>query len=104
MPGGKHLALGHIGLYRFPIEKNLVMEPKKNTKIYPNIYKYIQDTQDIYKIPGGGQAAGPEPHGPISCISCIYLYIHVFGYIWIYVGYIFGDVTFFSTYWKSAQR
>ena len=34
---------------------------EKNTKIYPNIYKYIQDIQDIYKIPGGGQAAGPEP-------------------------------------------
>ena len=40
-----------------------------NTKIYQNIYKYIQDIQDIYKIPGGGQAAatrpGPEARVPV---------------------------------------
>ena len=32
------------------------------------MYKYIQQIQDIYKIPGGGQAAaarpGPEAPGP----------------------------------------
>jgi len=35
----------------------------KYIKIYTNIYKYIQDKQNIYKIPSGGQAAAARP-GP----------------------------------------
>ena len=38
------------------------------TKIYT---KYIENILDIYKTPGGGQAAaalpGPEQHGPARC-------------------------------------
>ena len=39
-----------------------------NKKIYANIYKYIQDIKDIYKIPGGGQAAAAARPGPdVQC-------------------------------------
>ena len=61
--------------------------------IYTNIYKYIQDIQDIYNIPGGGQAAaarpGPEAPGPrppsrrlVCCIYLVYIciYFDIFWY------------------------
>ena len=54
------MALGHIGLYKIPIEKKDDVT-KKNTKIYPNIYKYIQDRQDIYKIVSGGWTVRSGP-------------------------------------------
>ena len=45
------MALGHIGLYRFPIEKYLVTKPKKILKyiqIYTNIYKIYKITKDDF--------------------------------------------------------
>ena len=42
----KHMALGHIGLYRFPIEKKRLRHQQK----YKNIPKYIQIYTNIYKI------------------------------------------------------
>ena len=59
----KDMALGHIGLYRFPIEKKRLCHQKK----YQNIFKYIQDIQDKYKIPSGrrpGSSPGPRMGRP----------------------------------------
>ena len=68
----------------------------KHIKIYTNIYKYIQDIQDIYKIPGGGQAAaarpGPEARVPVRppppgrrLVFCIYLLYLVYICIYLYI-------------------
>ena len=86
------MALGHIGLYKIPIEKKGDVT-KKNTKIYPNIYKYMQDIQDIYKIPDGGQGPAPRRRRLVFCIYLVYLvyfciyicvYFNIFRYIWCY--------------------
>ena len=70
------MALGHLSFYRFPTEKKQLRHQQKKPEylqVYTNTYKYTQDIQDIYKIPGGGQAAATRP-GP-SCIHCLCLYI-----------------------------
>ena len=54
-----HMALSHLPLCRFPIDKKRLRHQKR----YQHISKYIQVytgyVQDICKIPGGGQAARP---------------------------------------------
>ena len=81
-------------------QKKKGYDTRKNTKIYPNIYKYIQIytryTRYIQNGSGPGRAAAAWPPPGIlyiSCISCISLYI--FGYIWIYFCIFSGVVTFF---------
>ena len=70
----------------------------KYTKIYT---KYIENIQDIYKIPGGGQAAaarpGPEPRARAGPWGFIFGYIlDIFMYfVWC------PNLVFFD--WKSVQ-
>ena len=60
--------------FGFLLCRNLFLSTKQ---IYQNISKYVQDIQDIYNMPSGGQAAaarpGPEPHGPADIYFGIFV-------------------------------
>ena len=70
------------------------------TKIYPNIFRYMQDIQDISTLAqpraagpgparaarGPGRAAAAWPPPPILYISCIFcIYLYICAYIFLYI-------------------
>ena len=88
----------------YEFNTNLTPNISKYIKVYTSIYKYIQDIQNIYKIPGGGKAAaarpGPEAPGPDRdprlgagpgrrLAAAWYYILYIFVYICIYFD-IFG--------------
>ena len=81
------LPLGHMPKY---IEKNMdILENMwkyinlilQNIKIYANIYKYVQDIQDTYKMLGGG---GPGRAAAAWYFVYILHILYIFVYICIY--------------------
>ena len=74
VPVINQVALGHLTLCRFPIEKKQL----RHQQIYPNASGYTQG-------PGRAAAAWPPPGRRL--VFCIYFLYPV--YIWIYVGYAF---------------
>ena len=68
-----------------------------DSQIYPNMYKYEQNTQDMYKAGPGRLGAGPGWRRIAAAWYFVYIFIYldIFAYIWmIYVGCVFGVFLF----------